>query len=78
MKSIEEWVRELIRPGTPQCAVLSGILGVVLALFFIFLGFWQTVFVVLLCAIGVFLGGVKDKSACIKAVVNRLFPPKDK
>ena len=39
-------------------------------------GFWETVLVALMCALGVFLGAVKDKSAFCKRVINKLFPPK--
>ena len=38
--------------------------------------FWETVLVALMCALGVFLGAVKDKSAFCKRVINKLFPPK--
>jgi len=49
----------------------------VLAALLLSVGFWRTLFMVVLCALGVFLGGVKHKSDFIKGVVNRLFPPKD-
>lgn len=75
MKSLEEWVRELVTPGTPQCAVFYGIVGIILALFLIFLGFWKTLFVALLCAAGIFTGGVKEKDAFIKKIFNKLLPP---
>ena len=36
-----------------------------------------TLFVALLCAVGVFLGAVKDKASFLKNLINKLFPPKE-
>jgi|GEM_PF-588707 len=76
MKSIEEWVSELFKKGTPQCGVTYGILGFALGFMLLFLGFFKTLFVVVLCALGVFLGCVKDKGEFIKGIINKLFPPR--
>ncbi|MCL2866238.1 MAG: DUF2273 domain-containing protein [Clostridia bacterium] len=78
MNKTEERVRELFTIGTPQCAVICGMIGALLALSFIFLGIWKTLFIILLGLIGVYAGGVKDKGEGIKKIVNRLFPPKGK
>ena len=52
-------------------------LGVVIAALLLSIGVWKTLFVVVLGAVGLFLGGVKDKPGAVKALVNRLFPPKE-
>ncbi len=74
---LNELLKELTTLGTPACGLACGLLGVVLAALLLSVGFWRTLFIVVLCVLGVFLGGVKHKSDFIKGVVNRLFPPKD-
>lgn len=74
---LNEFLKELTTLGTPACGLACGVMGVVLAALLLSVGFWRTLFIVLMCALGVFLGGVKNKSDFIKGVVNRLFPPKD-
>ncbi|MGN0970338.1 MAG: DUF2273 domain-containing protein [Aristaeellaceae bacterium] len=77
MKSLNDFLRGLMETGTPACGLLCGILGVVLAALLLSIGIWRTLFVVALGALGLFLGGVKDKPGAVKALVNRLFPPKE-
>lgn len=77
MKSLNDLLREMTTWGTPACGLFCGVCGIVLAVLLLAIGFWKTVFVVLLCALGAFLGGVKDKEAFLRRVVNRVFPPKD-
>ena len=77
MKTTEEKIREWLRPGTPQCGVLCALLGAVVAFLLLWAGFWKTLFIVLLAALGAFLGGVQDKKESIRRVVNRLFPPRN-
>ena len=77
MKSLNDLLREMIRWGTPACGLLCGILGAAAALLWIALGFWKMLFVALLCAAGVFLGGVNDKQGAVRRIVNRVFPPRN-
>ena len=77
MKSLNDFLRGLMETGTPACGLLCGILGVVIAALLLSIGVWKTLFVAALGALGLFLGGVKDKPGAIKALVNRLFPPKE-
>ena len=77
MKSLNDFLRGLLETGTPACGLLGGVLGVVIAALLLSIGIWRTLFVVLLGAVGLFMGGVKDKPAAVKALVNRLFPPKE-
>lgn len=77
MQSLEEFVKELLKFGTPQCGLFCGVLGFILALCFLLLGFWKTLFILLVCAVAVFCGGVKEKSEFIKKAINRIAPPKD-
>ncbi len=60
--------------GTPECAILCALFAMVLALLYLSLGFWKTVFVALLMVLGAFIGGVPHKKQWIKDLINRLFP----
>ena len=77
MKSLNEWIKEMTTWGTPACGVLCGILGALLAILLLTIGFWKTLLVAVLCALGAFIGGVKDKPAAVKNAINHLFPPKE-
>ena len=76
MKSLNDLLREMTTWGTPACGAFCGVIGIVVAVLLLTIGFWETVLVALMCALGVFLGAVKDKSAFCKRVINKLFPPK--
>jgi uncharacterized membrane protein len=76
MKRLEELFHEVMEWGTPQCGIFWGIVGIVVALLLLFVGFWKTLFVAVLFAVGLFFGGVKDKTAFIKNLINRIFPPR--
>jgi len=75
MKTLNDILREMLTWGTPACGLFCGICGIVLAVLLLTLGFWKTLFVAILCVIGVFVGGVKDKAECLKKIVNKIFPP---
>ena len=64
------------RIGTPQCGLLFAALGAVLALMLLYMGFWRTLFVVVLAAAGYFIGASEDKAESLKALINKVFPPK--
>lgn len=68
--------RNMLKVGTPECAVFSGAVAMVLALLLLTIGFWKTLLVALCVCVGAFIGGVADKRKMISQVVNRLFPPK--
>lgn len=69
--------RNLFQPGTPKCGVICAALGALVALMLLYIGFWRTLFVTLLAAIGYFVGAEPNKAEAVKKLVNRLFPPKD-
>ena len=62
--------------GTPQCGVAFAVVGALLALMLLFLGFWRTLLVALFAGAGYFLGASEDKGETLKKLINRLFPPK--
>jgi len=63
--------------GTPQCGIMLGLLGVIVAFMLLFLGFWRTLFVAFLFGVGYFLGASANKGETVKKAINRLFPPKN-
>ncbi|MBR1584362.1 MAG: DUF2273 domain-containing protein [Clostridia bacterium] len=71
-----DWTAKIFQIGTSECAIFFAAVAMVLALLFLALGFWQTVLVAALMALGLFIGGVKDKKAWITDKINKLFPPK--
>ncbi len=67
---------EKFRIGTPLCGVVCAMLGALLALMLLYMGFWRTLFVAALAAAGYFVGASKDKGEALKNCINKLFPPK--
>ncbi|MBR6570956.1 MAG: DUF2273 domain-containing protein [Clostridia bacterium] len=63
--------------GTPEFGLLLGVLGAIIAAMILFFGFWRTVLVVVLFAIGYFVGAVDNKAEFFKQLINRFFPSKD-
>ncbi|MCE5342785.1 MAG: DUF2273 domain-containing protein [Eubacteriales bacterium] len=62
--------------GTLQYGLLLGAAGAAIAFMLIFMGFFKTLLVCALFAIGFWLGTRTDKSTVIKTTINHLFPPK--
>jgi len=58
--------------GTPQCGILFGLVGVLLALGLIFLGFWKTVLIVLFFGLGYVLGAFRNKKAFVEATISTI------
>ena len=52
MKSLNEWVKEMTTWGTPACGVLCGILGALLAILLLTIGYRKTQLVAVQCAMG--------------------------
>lgn len=70
------FMEKMLKVGTPECAIFSGVVAMVAAIFILLLGFWETVLVAILALLGVFVGGVKDKKEWLRNGINRLFPAK--
>lgn len=68
---MREFIKRVFTPGTVECAVACGLLGIVVALLLLTIGVWKTLLFVVLVAIGVFIGGVKDKRAFIRKLINK-------
>ncbi len=63
--------------GTPQCALACALLGAVIAVLFLTIGFGKTLFIALFIAAGLFVGGVKDKGECLRSVTEAVVPRKE-
>lgn len=67
---------DFFRVGTPQCGLLTGLIGVAVAFLLIFLGFWNTLVIALFFLVGYALGAFTHKLDGVKLFINKLFPPK--
>lgn len=63
---MNDFFKRVFTAGTLECAIACGLLGVLVALLLLWIGIWKTLLIVVLVAIGVFLGGVKDKRAFLR------------
>lgn len=63
--------------GTPGYGILIGAALVALGALVMLIGFWKTLVLAVLFAIGYFLGTVENKSDFMKKAANRLIPDKE-
>ena len=69
-------VAGIFKVGTPECAIFSCVAGVGVGLLLLTVGFWNTLWIALLGAVGAFLGGTKGKKQVLKNVLNKVIPDK--
>lgn len=62
---------KVFTPGTKPCAVACLLLGILTALLLLWAGVWKTLLVMAFIALGVFLGGVKNKKAFFQKHFSR-------
>ncbi|HIS21242.1 MAG TPA: DUF2273 domain-containing protein [Candidatus Spyradocola merdavium] len=55
-------------------ALVGGALGLIVAVLFLTLGFWRTVLIVVLVALGAGIGALADRGRRLWDVVARFFP----
>lgn len=68
---MSDFIKRVFTPGTVECAIACGLLGIIVALLLLWIGVWKTLLIVILVAIGVFIGGVKDKRAFLSKLLGR-------
>lgn len=73
---MKAFANNMFKVGTFECAVFCGTVALVVAVLILLFGFWETVLVALLLAVGLFVGGVKDKKNFLRSLINKLFPPR--
>ena len=66
-----------LKKGTPACGLILGTVLVVLGALVMWIGFWKTLVLALLFALGYFLGAVDQKREFLKNTANRLIPEKE-
>lgn len=71
MREDKGFFGRLFIKGTPECAIACGLIGVLVALMLLWAGIWRTLLVASLIAVGVFIGGVKDKRAFFRKLLGR-------
>lgn len=64
------------RRGTPAFGLFLGALLVLAGALVMWIGFWKTLVLVLLFAIGYFIGAVGDKPEFVRGTVNKVVPKK--
>ena len=66
-----------LKMGTPAMGIVIGLSLVGVAALIMLIGFWKTLVLVALFAVGFFVGTVENKQKFIKDTVNRIIPAKD-
>jgi len=64
------------RKGTPLFGVFLGAVFMIFGGLIMWLGFWRTLCLIALFALGYFLGAVNDKSGLVKSAVGKVVPEK--
>ncbi len=62
--------------GTPAFGIVLGVICAAAGALVMAIGFWRTVLLALLFAVGYFLGAVQDKSGFVRNVANKAIPQK--
>ena len=66
-----------MKRGTPGYGIAIGAALVALGALVMLIGFWKTVILAVLFAVGYFLGTVENKSEFMKNAANKLIPDKE-
>lgn len=66
-----------LKKGTPACGLIHGTVLVVLGALVMWIGFWKTLVLALLFALGYFLGAIDQKREFLKNTANKLIPEKE-
>ncbi|MBE5801870.1 MAG: DUF2273 domain-containing protein [Clostridiales bacterium] len=74
---MDQQKKAFMRVGTRECGIVCGLIGALIALSLIFLGFWKTLLIVALFAVGYVLGAYSNKKEVIKKTVNTITSQKN-
>ena len=66
-----------MKRGTPIYGIVIGVALVALGALVMLIGFWKTLILAVLFAVGYFLGTVENKSEFMKNAANKLIPDKE-
>ena len=67
---MQESNQKWLQVGTPLCGIVFGLVGVLIALCLIFLGFWKTLLILVMFGIGYVLGAFNNKKKLIEATIS--------
>ncbi len=65
------------RRGTPAFGFFLGAAFLICGALIMWIGFWRTLLLAALFALGYFLGAVKDQKGFVRQVVNQVVPEKE-
>ncbi len=77
MREAEEKLKTLIKPGTTGGKVFYGAVFFIIGLMLVNYGFWKTLLVVILTALGVVIGSAETLGKAIGKVIDSIVPPKN-
>lgn len=77
MNKISSDIKKILTPGTPLCSALYALLGVIIAVLLLTIGFWKTLFIFAFALVGGLIGGIGNKQEAVRAALNRRFPDRD-
>lgn len=66
-----------LKKGTPQYGLVVGAILVAIGALMMLIGFWKTLLLCVLFALGYFLGTVENKREFLKTTANKLIPDKE-
>lgn len=77
MHDLQDKLSSLIKPGTTGGKVFYGAVFFIIGMMFVCLGFWKTLLVLALTALGVLIGSADTLGKAVAKVVDRIIPPKN-
>lgn len=77
MNKLEEMLKDAFKPGTARGKFCFGLVFFLLALMFVVFGFWKTLFIALLTALGVFIGSAETIGKATAKLIDKIYPPRN-
>lgn len=74
MNDNHEFFKNMLTWGTRECGLMCGVIGVIVGILMLTIGFWKVLLVCAFALIGMFIGGTKNKMAFVKHIVGKLVP----
>lgn len=70
-------MKNKLKMGTPLMGLAIGLALVAAAVLVMLIGFWKTLLLLLLFAVGYFIGTVENKQEFIRETANKIIPAKE-
>ena len=77
MNKLEDTLKSLLKPGTTAGKWFYGLLFFFIGLMFALLGFWKTLLIALITALGVFIGSAETIGKAVANLIDKVYPPKN-